>query len=277
MKTFLGNKKALAGAMILFLYLVMATVGPVAVPLDLSYNPELRLQPPSLAHPLGTDMTGVDVFAQIVHGSRDVLLVAALTALFATVIAIAVGITAGYWGGLVDQGFMLLVNMFLTIPRFPLMLICAAIFRIRDPLSFALILAAWMWPGLARAVRSQVLSLREREFVEAARILKLGARHIVLRELLPNIMPYIAVNFIGLMQAAIVASVGVMFLGLVPFSRTNWGVMLNIARQTGAIYIPRAMFYVISPILAIMGLQIGGYLLAHGLDEIFNPRLRAYE
>jgi peptide/nickel transport system permease protein len=277
MNSFLRSKKALVGAMILFLFLAMATVGPMVVPLDLTFNPRLRFQPPSLTHPLGTDMAGVDVLAQIIHGSRDVFLVAVLTAAFTIVFAVAVGITAGYVGGLLDQGFMTLVDVFLTIPRFPLMVICAALFRIRDPVSFALILAVWMWPGLARAVRSQVLSLREREFVEAARLLKLGPRHIILREFLPNVMPYIVVNFIGLVQAAIAASVGVMFLGLVPFSRTNWGAMLNIARQTGAFFIPRAVVYAMSPILAIMLLQLGGYLLAHGLDEIFNPRLRAHE
>jgi peptide/nickel transport system permease protein len=278
MRGFLSNRKALVGAAILFLYFLMATVGPEVVPLDLTYRSELRLRPPSLAHPFGTDTHGVDIFAQIIHGSRDVLLVAFLAAIFSTGIAVAVGITAGFKGGLVDQSLMMLVNVLLTIPQFPIMLIFATVFRVSDPVSFALVLAVWMWAGLARAVRSQTLSLREREFIEAAGTLRLSPFHIVFREILPNIMPYIAINFVGMMRGAINASVGVMFLGIVPFSRTNWGMMLNMAtRQTGAIYVPSGIYYAVFPILAIMFFQLGGYLFGHGLDEIFNPRLRAHE
>jgi len=278
MRTFLRNKKALAGAAILFLYLLMATVGPYVVPLEVEQHPERALRPPSLAYPLGTDYLGRDVLAQIVHGSRDVLFVAFLAALFAVLIAIGVGILAGLKGGLVDQVLMTLVNMMLTIPHLPVMMIFAAVFHVRDPFSFALILALWMWAGLARAIRSQVLSLREREFIEAAKILKLGTPHIVFKEILPNVMPYVAINFVSMMRGAIVSSVAIMFLGLAPFSATNWGMMLNMATiQTGAIYVPSAISYVLSPLLAITFLQLGGYFFAHGLEEIFNPRLRAHE
>ncbi len=278
MRTFLGNKRALAGAAILLLYLLMATVGPYVVPLEAEQHPERALRPPSLEHPLGTDYLGRDVLAQIVHGSRDVLFVAFLAALFAILIAISIGIFAGLKGGITDQVLMTFVNMMLTIPHLPVMMILAAVFRVKDPFSFALILAFWMWAGLARAIRSQVLSLREREFIEAARLLKLGTVHIVFKEILPNVMPYVAINFVSMMRGAIVSSVAIMFLGLAPFSANNWGMMLNMATiQTGAIYIPQALSYVLSPLLAIMLLQLGGYFFAHGLEEIFNPRLRAHE
>ncbi len=278
MRTFLSNKRAMVGAVILFLYLFMATAGPYTVKMDTSYHYEERFLPPSLKHPLGTDYVGRDVFAEIVHGSRDVLLTAALAATFAILIAITVGILAGLVGGVVDQALMMLVNIMLTIPQLPVMLIFAAVFKVSDPFSFALILAIWMWPALARAVRSQVLSLRERDFIEAARILRLGVFHIVFKEILPNIMPYVAINFVSIMRWAIVSSVAIIFLGLAPFSATNWGMMLNLATfQTGAIYVPRALSYVLSPLLAIMLLQLGGYFFASGLEEIFNPRLRAHE
>ena len=278
MRTLLGNKRALVGAAILLLYFLMATLGPFVVPLEEEQHPERAFQPPSWEHPLGTDYLGRDVLAQIVHGSRDVLFVAFLAALFAIAIAVSVGILSGLKGGLVDQVLMTLVNMMLTIPHLPVMMIFAAVFRVRDPFSFASILAFWMWAGLARAVRSQVLSLREREFIQAAQILKLGTGHIVFKEILPNVMPYVAVNFVSMMRGAIVSSVAIMFLGLAPFSATNWGMMLNMATiQTGAIYIPRALSYVLSPLVAIMLLQLGGYFFAHGLEEIFNPRLRAHE
>jgi len=278
MRTLLRDKKALVGAAILFFYLLMATVGPYVVPLEVEQHPERALRPPSLAHPLGTDYLGRDVLAQIVHGSRDVLFVAFLAALFAVLIAIGFGILAGLKGGLVDQALMTFVNMMLTIPHLPVMMIFAAVFHVRDPFGFAFILAVWMWAGLARAIRSQVLSLREREFIEAAKILKLGTPHIVFKEILPNVMPYVAINFVSMMRGAIVSSVAIMFLGLAPFSATNWGMMLNMATiQTGAIYVPSAICYVLSPLLAITFLQLGGYFFAHGLEEIFNPRLRAHE
>ena len=277
MRTFLQNRRAVAGAVILMLYLLMATIGPILVPLG-GQAPGEAFQPPSWKHPLGTDYLGRDVLAQIVHGSRDVLFVAFLAATFAIAIAISVGILAGLKGGVVDQALMTLVNMMLTIPHLPVMMILAAVFRVRDPFSFASILALWMWAGLARAVRSQVLSLRERDFIEAARLLKLGSFHIIFKEILPNIVPYVAINFVSMMRGAIVSSVAIMFLGLAPFSATNWGMMLNMATiQTGAIYIPQALPYVLSPLLAIMLLQLGGYFFASGLEEIFNPRLRAHE
>jgi len=120
-----------------------------------------------------------------------------------------------------------------------------------------------------------VLSLKEREFIEAARTLGLSTFHVVFRELLPNVLPYVAINFVDTMRGAIGASVALMFLGLVPFSATNWGMMLNFAvRQSGAIYLPYAMSYVLSPMVAIMLLELGGVFFAHGLDELLNPRLR---
>ncbi len=277
MRTLLRNRRAVAGAVILILYFFMATVGPILVPLK-EGEPWKAFRPPSWEHPLGTDYMGRDVLAQIVQGSRDVLFVAFLAALFAILIAISLGIIAGLKGGFTDQILMTFVNMMLTIPHLPVMMILAAVFRVKDPFSFALILAFWMWAGLARAIRSQVLSLREREFIEAAKLLKLGTAHIVFKEILPNVMPYVAINFVSMMRGAIVSSVAIMFLGLAPFSATNWGMMLNMATiQTGAIYIPQALSYVLSPLLAIMLLQLGGYFFAHGLEEIFNPRLRAHE
>ncbi|MCK4470826.1 MAG: ABC transporter permease subunit, partial [Anaerolineae bacterium] len=127
-----------------------------------------------------------------------------------------------------------------------------------------------------RAVRSQIFSLKEREFIEAARTLGLSTRHIIFKELLPNIMPYVAINFMTAMRIAIVASVGLMFLGLVPLKSTNWGMMLTLATGSSqALFVPRAIVYVISPMVAIVLFQLGAVLFAHGLDEIFDPRLRS--
>ena len=269
------NRRAFVGLLILLFFALMASVGPEVVPLDTTQRFDKRFQWPSLKHPLGTDHVGRDTFQQIVHGSRDVLLTAFFAGIFTTTIAILVGMLAGLQGGMVDALLMLLTNVILTVPNFPVMMIIASVWKVKDPVSLGVLLSVWTWGGLARAIRSQILSLKEREFIEAARALGLSTFHIVFRELLPNVMPYVAINFFSLMRGAITASVGLMFLGLVPFKSTNWGMMLNLAAwQAGAIYVPKALFYFGSPMACIILFQLGAFFFASGLDEVLNPRLR---
>lgn len=271
-----GNRRAAVGGLILAGYLLAALLGPVLIPLDPTMKYAERFRPPSLAHPLGTDYAGRDVLAQIVHGSRDVLAIAVLTALFTTAMAVGIGALSGYSGGALDALLMLLTNIQLTVPAVPVYLLIGSVFQVRDPVGFAALISLWMWGPLARAVRSQILSLKEREFIEAARVLGLGTSHILLRELFPNLTPFVVIHFVRIMRDAITASVGLIFLGLAPFSPTNWGTMLNLAVfQTGAIYIPNALHYVLAPMAVIVFFQLGAIFFAHGLDEILNPRLRA--
>jgi len=270
------NPRALIGFFILVGFLVMATIGPEVITLNLEQSFADRFLPPSGAHILGTDYVGRDVFAQIVHGSRDVLTVAALAAVITIFIGVVVGAVSGLVGGVTDTVLMMVVNVLLTVPGFPMMLIVASMFRVTDPVSYALLLSIWSWGGLARTVRSQILSLKKREFIEAARVLGLTSGHIIFKQLLPNITPYLAINFISIMRHAITSSVGIMMLGLVPFSASNWGMMLNLAVfQSGAIYTPNAIYYLLSPVVAICLFQLGGIYFTHGLDEIMNPRLRS--
>jgi peptide/nickel transport system permease protein len=270
------NTRALIGLLILLFFFLMATVGPEVVPLSMEAKYAERYAPISLQHPLGTDYVGRDVWAMLVHGSREVLFVAFLAAIFTTTIAIVIGTLAGLQGGMTDTILMLVTNAVLTVPSFPVMLMLGAFFRLNDPFSLALVLSAWQWGGLARASRSQILSMRQREFIEAAQVLGLSTPHVIFRELLPNIMPYVAISFLSFMRAAITASVGLMFLGLVPLNASNWGMMLNMAvRQSGAIYVPYALPYVLAPMGAIVLFQLGAVFFAHGLDEVLDPRLRA--
>ncbi|MDF2626210.1 MAG: binding-protein-dependent transport system inner rane component [Symbiobacteriaceae bacterium] len=270
------NPRALLGFVILLGFGLMATIGPYLIKLDEDQNFAERFQAPSLSHLMGTDYVGRDVFAQIIYGSRDVLIVAVLAAILTILIGVFIGAISGLAGGPLDTTLMMLVNVILTVPSFPLMLIIASMFKVTNPISYALLLAIWSWGGLARAVRSQILSLKKREFIEAARVLGLPAGHIIFRQLLPNITPYLAINFISIMRHAITASVGIMMLGLVPYSSSNWGMMLNLAVfQSGAVYTPSAIFYLLAPITAICLFQLGGIFFAHGLDELMNPRLRS--
>jgi len=278
LRFFTGNRRALIGLVILTFFVLMATVGPVVVPLDLTSRYEERFQLPSFSHPLGTDFAGRDIWAQLVHGSRDVMTTAFLAALFAVGIGVILGSMAGMRGGWVDILLMRATDIMLTVPSFPIMMIFAVMLRVKDPVSIGAILAIWAWPGLARAIRSEILSLREREFIEACRILGLPTRHILFQELVPNLMPFVFINFIRMMRGALTASVGLMYLGIIPYSPTNWGMMFNMAIfQTGAIYVPRALPYLLAPMGSIILFQYGGLCLAHGLEEMFEPRLRAHE
>jgi len=272
---FWRDKRAFLGFCILVFFGLMATLGPVLFKLDLTVNYAERFQLPSWQHILGTDWAGRGIFTQIVYGSREVLTVALVAAVFTVIIGASVGMLSGWVGGRFDAGVMLIVNVILTLPQFPIYIILGAIITIGNPITFGLILSLFGWAGLARAVRSQIMSLKERDFIVICLVMGRGRFAIIFKELLPNITSYIAINFIFAMRGAVGASVGVMLLGLVPYSATNWGQMLNIAiQQTGAIGNTAGYIYVFAPIFCIGLLTMGSVFFANGLDAALNPRLR---
>lgn len=270
------NPRAATGFFLLCGFIFMAVFGPQLIPLDTQPDYLARFQWPSLQHWFGTDYAGRDTFAQVIHGSRDIMLIAFSAAFLTLLIALGVGVIAGLLGGVTDLVLMQVIDIFLTLPRFPIMAIFAGLFSIQDPLSFGLVLAAFYWPGLARGIRSQILTLREKAFVEVPQLMGMPMRHIMFAELMPNIMPYLAINFINVARDAIVASVGIMLLGIVPLSSSNWGMMLNLATtQTGAIYIPNAYPYLLVPIFMITLFQFALMAFSSGVEEWFDPRLRS--
>ncbi|MBT9585030.1 ABC transporter permease [bacterium] len=269
------NPRARVGLAGLLFFLVVALLGPWFIGLDRMPNYEARFAPISLAHWLGTDYAGRDVLAQLVHGSRDILTIAFSTGLFAVLLALLIGVGGALAGGIVDAFLLACTDVFLTVPSFPLMAILSALFRVGDPITFGLLLALWSWPGLARSLRGQVLSLQQREFIEVCRLMRMGTWHILWREILPNLVPYLTLNFILIARNAITASVGIMMLGLVPLRVENWGMMLNLAAfQSGAIFLPQGQVYLLAPLLAIVLFQYSLILFAGGVEEIFDPRLR---
>ncbi|MEM1507797.1 MAG: ABC transporter permease [Candidatus Bathyarchaeia archaeon] len=269
------NKVSLAGFLIVFAFIVMATVGPEVVPYVRDVDIKKRFLPPSLEHPLGTDYAGRDTFAQIVHGSRDVLIVAFLTAVFTTIVSFVIGITSGFIGGKIDAVLMTFADIFLTIPSFPLLIIIVtSLQKILSVVEIAAILSIVGWPALARAIRSQVLSIKEREFIESVVCLGLSKIHILFGEILPNLLPYIFMNLILSTIGAIYSQVGLYFIGALPFTATNWGVMIQTAINQGALVNPRVWWYLLSPLACIILIQAGFILFMHALEEIFNPRLR---
>lgn len=271
----LGNKKATAGLLILLFFFIMALFGPILVELDNTTRYSERLQGASFKHWLGTDYAGRDTLAILIHGSRDVLSIAFLTGVITVAIAFVIGTVSGVLGGRFDDVLMMITNVVLTVPSFPVMMVLSLIINIKSPFTFAAVLSLWSWAGLARTLRAQILSLKQRDFIEVSKIMAMPLGHIIFKEMLPNMISYISINFIMIMRGAIAASVGLMLLGLVPFSSTNWGMMLNLAMtQTGALYNPRSMMYLLSPIFAITLFQMGCLFFTSGLDQAFDPRLR---
>jgi len=268
------NKVGFIGLLGVIFFILLSFVGPYVVPLDTQTKVDKIYQPPSSEFWLGTDSEGRDIFSQIVHGGKDVLVVAFLAGFISTTIAVLLGSLSALAGGWVDNAIMALADIVLTIPQFPLLAVLAGLVKFNNVTLLALILGVLSWPALTRAIRAQVLSLREREFVEAARALDLGTRHIILKEILPNMMSYIAINLIFAMTAAIYAQVGLVFLGLVPFSGSNWGVMLSLAWTRGAIFYKGSLWYIMAPVAAIALFQLSLVSFTRLLEEIFNPRLR---
>ncbi len=164
--------------------------------------------------------------------------------------------------------------MTLTIPKLILLIAVAAILRPTSFIFLAIILGLLQWSSLLRQVRAQVLSLKERDYVEAARSLDLGLPHIVFREILPTMRSYIAIHFILAMTEAMYAQVGIILLGLVPLSGSNWGIMLYFAQGQGALFFRDSIWYILSPIVAIALVQLSLTSFATALEDIFNPRLR---
>ncbi len=265
----------LFGAFVVVLFLLMAIFGPYLYPDRLPHDPNNIYAPLSWTHPMSTDSDGIDVLALLITGTRPVLLTATIGGLVAALLGTGVGLFTGYRRGLADSVLMRVTDFVLTIPSFPLLLVLTTVYSFGDPIEMGLVLGLIGWGALARAVRSQTLSLRERGFIEAARGLGLSTRHIVGRELLPNVAPYVAMNLLLAITGFVYAQVGLFFLGVLPLSSNNWGVMLyNAVYQSAALLSPRALPYLLAPLGAILLLTLGIVLLVDALDEIVNPRLR---
>ncbi|HEY2173821.1 MAG TPA: ABC transporter permease [Mycobacteriales bacterium] len=265
---------ALIGAVVVLLYVVIAVIGPYITQASTAADPSRAYLTPSLSHPLGTDSFGQGVLSEIIVGTRPIMEVGVLAALITVFVGVVVGLVSGYLGGTADNVIMRITDVFLTIPGLPIVLIISSVVRSANPVVLALILSVAAWPGLARAVRSQALSLRTSDFIEAARLQGASLSNIVTRQLLPNVGPYVAIHFLLAITGAIYAEVGLFLLGIAPVSGTNWGAMINSAMNQGALYTTKSMLYLFSPMAAIVILQVAFVYFTRILDSLFNPRLR---
>ena len=225
--------------------------------------------PPGTAHIMGTDDLGRDVFHRFVHGARISLLIGAVAAVTSTLIGSAIGLVAGYRGGRSDDALMRFTESIQVVPRFFLALVVAVLLG-ASVLNVIIIIGLLSWPGIARLVRAETLSLREQEFVLAARAV--GARdvRIMLRQILPNAIAPAVVAGTLLVSQAVLTESALSFLGLGDQNRPSWGSMLHQAQD----YFRVAWWLSVFPGLGVVVASLGFNLLGDGLNELLNPRLR---
>ena len=269
------NKVGFIGFVGVVLIVLYSYVGPYIWPPEVGANIGAIYEPPSWQHWLGTDGSGKDIWRQIVNGGKEVIYAAAVAAVISTLIAVTFGALAGFAGRWVDSLIVAITDVFLTIPTFPLLAVLASFVKLNNMTLLGILLGLLGWPALLRAVRAQTLSLKERDFVEAARALDLGAGHIIFREMIPNMMTYIVISFTLAFTGAIYGQVGLILLGLAPFSSNNWSVMISWGWNHGAMFFKNSIWYIMAPIVAIALLQLSVITMTRSLELVFNPRLRS--
>jgi peptide/nickel transport system permease protein len=231
---------------------------------------------PSRAHPLGTDRYGRDVLALVLVGLPNSLKVAAIAGIISTVIGSVVGFVAGYKGGTTDAVLRTFTDMMLVIPTLPLLFIMA---RYMSSLSIAVLgvlLAVFSWPFAARVIRSQVLSLRERPYIELSRMTRLSDREIIVQDILPNMLPYIGMGLAISSVGAAFAMVGLTIIGLGPTNQMDLGTLIFFAQQWGVLSLDKWAIFAAPAALLIL-FFLGVALINQGLEEFYNPRLRGAE
>ncbi len=270
---FIANKKSAVGLIIAAFYVVLAIVGPWVAP----YNPSERghdlLQGPSAKHWFGTTHLGQDIFSQVLVGARSVLLVGFLAGIIATILSVLLGVTAGYISGFGADGLSAISNVFLVIPALPLIIIVTSSLPSAGDTTVAIIIGCTSWAWGARILRAQTLSMRRRDYVEAARASGEKGYRIVLFELMPNLTAVIATNFVSTVIFAVMSEITLAFIGVSGTADWNWGTILYWAQSQQALALGAWWWFVPAGLaIALLGTALA--LLNFGIDEFVNPRLR---
>jgi peptide/nickel transport system permease protein len=268
-----GNTAGIVGTAIVAIIMAMC----IAAPALTEYDPNKRVarghQPPSAEHIMGSTRAGKDVWSQALYGGRVSLFVAFAAATVTSIIALAVGVSSGYFGGRIDETMMAITNVMLVFPQLPLLIILAAFLGNVGPLIIALILGLTSWPWGARVMRSQTLAIRKREFITAAEIMGESKWRIIVVEIIPNLISLAAGMFVGTALYAIGAQAGLEFLGLGDPTVISWGTMLYWAQSSAAFYVGAWWDFMVPGIfVALVG---GGLALINiSIDQVSNPKLK---
>ncbi|WP_309113361.1 ABC transporter permease [Saccharothrix sp.] len=270
---FVANPKATTGLALMGFFVLMAVIGPWIAPYDPSERSSDLLQPPSGKHWFGTTHLGQDIFSQVLVGTRSVMLVGLIAGVVATVLAVLVGVTSGYLSGAGAEGLSALSNVFLVIPALPLIIIITSTLPDTGNITIALVIGFTSWAWGARVLRAQTLSLRRRDYVEAARATGESTWRIILFEIMPNLTAVIASGFVGTVIFAVISEITLAFIGVSDAGGWNWGTVLFWAQSQQALA-QGAWWWFVPAGLAIALLGTALSLVNFGIDEFVSPRLR---
>jgi peptide/nickel transport system permease protein len=273
-RALLRNKKLVLGSVVFLALLLTALIaGTFVEPKERRTGAFPRKQEPTSAAILGTTSLGQSVAVQWTQAVPNSIKVGLIAATIGTVVGGLVGLISGFYGGRVDAGLRILIDVFLAVPSLLFLILIASLLKGISIPAMALIIGifAWSWP--ARAVRAQTLSLKERPFVKVARLSGMGNLEIVVRELLPHMFAWLGANFMNAFIVAILAEAGLSLLGLGPQKDMTLGMMIYWAQSYGAV-LQNLWWWWITPVVTLIALFLSLYLVHLGLDEIGNPRLR---
>ena len=268
---FFRNIKVAIGAIILLLFAALAIVGPLFINADPTAFVDLKNLPPSAQHLLGTSGQGQEILTQIVYGARNSLGIGVLVGLLATTVGATVGLSSAYFGGWVDEVLSLTTNVFVILPGLPLLVALAA-FLPPGPLTMIGVLSVTGWAWTARVIRSQALSIRQRDYIAAAVVTGEGPGRLMIREIAPNMLSILVGALVGSITYGIAAQAGLEFLGLGDLSSVSWGTILYWAGNNASLLLGTWWTFLPAGLcIALVG--FGLTLLNFGADEITNPRL----
>jgi len=281
-RAIVANPKISFGVGVVAVFVLAAIAAPLLTPYDPSAHVITtgvsRSVPPSAAHIFGTTGLGQDLFSQILYGARISLVIGFVAAIGSTLLQVLMGLTAAYFGGIIDEILSLITNIFLVLPGLPLTIVLASLAKAssvgQNELTIAIVLLFTSWSYGARVLRAQTLSIKEREFVSAARANGESALRIIFVEILPNEIALVASTFVGTFVYAIGAEVALEFLGLGDISSPSWGVILYWAQVNGALIVGKWWQFVPAG-LCVAVLCASLTFVNFGIDELANPNLRS--
>lgn len=262
------------GIGIIVVLLLFGIVGPLFYDVSQSkVGMTVPSQPPSWEHPLGTDVPGRDILAVLMLGTPQTLKIGLIAGAVGLGIGAVLGLISGYFGGIVDTVIRIATDVFLTIPTLAILIVVASMVRVLSIEGMALIVASLAWMAPTRTIRSQVLTLRERRYIQLARLSGHSHMEIIFMEVLPNLIPYIAATLVLAVSTGILAAIGLEILGLGPSELPSLGMLIFWAQYYDAVF--RGMWWwFLPPILVLVLIFSSLFMISTGLDQLSNPRLR---
>jgi len=267
------------GMSLLVLFGLMALCSYIPPMIDSMYNPMAGVDPhvtsstgPSLKHWLGTDFMGRDILSQLLAGARVAFMVGVTAAFMSIFLGTAIGMVAGYAGRVADTLLMRLADMVMVMPTLLVVIILAALFGQLSIWTIVLIIALFRWPGVSRVIRAQTLSLKQRPFIDAARVAGASHLRIIFKHIMPNVLPLSFLYMTFRVTSAITIEAALAFLGFGDPGTVSWGMMLQWVWKTGHMF--RAPYWLLPPGICISLITLSFYMLGRAMEEVLDPRLR---